>query len=105
MQALQTQQLAELKKLTEQMLAEANAKNWQQLESHEKTRVKLIEDFFANKFTETDTPIIAPVIKSIIAINDQITLILETNKKKIQIEFSQFNSSKRAENAYLKNIG
>ena len=105
MQDEQKQQLVELKSITEKMLAMANESNWEQLESLEKTRVVLIENFFSNNYTESDTPIIAPVIQSMIAINEQITQILETNKKKISIEFSQFNSSKRAESAYLKNIG
>jgi hypothetical protein len=68
----------------------------------EKKRQSLIASFFSHPVQESDSEEVATIIKQVLKINDQVTLILEKNKLQLTKEFTQFKTSKKATAAYLK---
>jgi Flagellar protein FliT len=103
--------LYHIKELTDKMLIFVNDsatktivdENLDDFENFEKSRQDLIKDFFSHPVGEADSKEVADVIQQVLQINEQITIILEQNKKQLAKEFNQFKTSKKVTSAYLSN--
>ncbi|MFK5892963.1 MAG: flagellar protein FliT [Pseudomonadota bacterium] len=103
--------LSQIKQLTDDMLvlvSESTSNpivdtNLENFESLEKDRQDLIKDFFSHPVAEDDSKEVADVIQQILQTTDQITKVLEQNKKQLAKEFNHFKLSKKVTSAYLSN--
>jgi hypothetical protein len=76
----------------------------EEIKELEKTRADFIENFCSKPVQAEDSNEVAKIIKYVIEVNEQITIILEKNKKLISTELKKFKTSKKATNAYLSNL-
>ncbi|MFK5984453.1 MAG: flagellar protein FliT [Pseudomonadota bacterium] len=96
--------LDQIKKLSESMLDLVNIGKWESITDIEEKRQGLLDEFFLNPVSEEDSQYIAEIIQQVLQINNDITKILEQNKKQLVTEFRQFKSSQKATKAYLSNL-
>ncbi len=99
----ESQLLDEIHELSKRMLSVAKTQQWQDLQAMEQQRKRIIDQFFAHPVASKDADRVAFIIKQIITINQQITSELEQKKVQLGVDFKQFNSSRKASNAYLDN--
>ena len=93
--------LAELLSGTEEMLALAQRGDWAAVEALEQTRKQDLNDFFRHNDQE-NSALLADVVATLMALNEQITAEVRKAKQQSGQEHSNLQNGKRAANNYLQ---
>lgn len=92
-------QLAQLLRITEEMLICAQEQDWESVEAMEKSRHVELEACFDNTNRE-DSPIVREALATLIVMNEQLETLVKAAKKGALAEQSKLQSGKAAVASY-----
>lgn len=101
--SLREQKWNKIIRLSNNMLDLSRREQWDELGSLEKKRGELLNEYFLKAVDESESERIAEGINEILMIDREIIKICQFQKDEFGEKLSQFNTSRRAKNAYRAN--
>ncbi len=103
MDGLRHNQLRQLLTLTEEILADAKEKRWENLMEKEQARRQLMEQFFQQKIGDHEARQIEEMIRQIITLDKRIVALAEAGKLEILKKMRDLSAGQQAIDAYADN--